>query len=106
MSSAPDITYLVELTRRATRDLELLHGYVQAASSAQAAIWFTGLEAAIFSLDQNPARGTLSGANKTCRQILYGRRPNAYRIVYSVNQKRRTVTVMYIRHGARAEIPE
>jgi len=61
MSSAPSTTDLVEITRRAARDLDLLDAYIKAAISD---------------------------------------------IVYTVNKERRTVTILYIRHGARTEIPE
>jgi mRNA-degrading endonuclease RelE of RelBE toxin-antitoxin system len=35
------------------------------------------------------------------RQLLYGRRPHVYRIIYEIDEGNRIVSVLHIRHGAR-----
>src|SRR5579862_9439176 len=51
---APNMTYCVELTARATRTLKRIFRYINAESSPPAFAWFNELEAAILSLDQHP----------------------------------------------------
>jgi hypothetical protein len=50
------MTYRVDLTARATRDLRRLFLRIDAAQSGQAREWFNGLEQAILTLDEHPAR--------------------------------------------------
>jgi len=57
MNSERNIAYLVELTDRATLDLEEIYEYIHAAESSAASTWFNRLEEVIFSLDQMPGRG-------------------------------------------------
>jgi toxin ParE1/3/4 len=35
------------------------------------------------------------------RHLLYGRKPNVYRIIYAIDEGNRVVTVLHIRHGSR-----
>jgi hypothetical protein len=35
------------------------------------------------------------------RQLLYGRKPHVYRVIFRVLEKRRIVEVLHNRHGAR-----
>ncbi len=44
------MAYLVELTLRAERDIDYLFQRISADDSAEAARWFNGLEAAIYTL--------------------------------------------------------
>ena len=96
--------YLVELTARAERDLNLLYDQIRAAESIAAARWFNSLEEAIYTLERLPRRCPLAPeAKKTrlpLRHLLYGRKPNVYRVIYEIDQPRRTVRVLTIRHGA------
>jgi len=39
--------------------------------------------------------------NVELRQLLYGKKPHVYRIIYEVDEARRTVLLIAIRHGAR-----
>jgi plasmid stabilization system protein ParE len=38
---------------------------------------------------------------RVIRQLLYGRKPHIYRVLFRVIAKDRVVTVIHIRHGAR-----
>ena len=90
------MAYRVDLTDRAERDL------IYAADSGLARTWFNGLERAILSLDRHPSRHPAIPENAAPRHLLYRRRRNVYRVIYAVDDPAQIVTVLHIRHGARA----
>ena len=98
--------YLVRLSDRALRDLELIYEYVQAAQSDKAFAWFNGLEEAVYSLEKYPNRGAVIPERNNLRHLLYGRKSHTYRIIYHVDERRKSVSVLHIRHGARARLAE
>jgi toxin ParE1/3/4 len=91
----------VELTAKARRDLFAIHSYIGAETFTAAETWFEGLQDAILGLDQLSARGTVTPEDSRFRQILFGRKPHTYRIIYRIEAKDTTVRIMQIRHGAR-----
>ena len=93
--------FRVEVTARAIRDLRHLYQTIAAGQVPAAGRWFSGLEAKITSLDHHPGRGLPVPEDASLRQLLYGRRPHVYRIIYDVDEVRRVVDVLHIRHGAR-----
>ena len=95
------MAYRVELTERAARDLERIYQNIFAETSARAHAWFNRLERLILSLEERPARGTPIPEDPRFRQLVHGRRPNAYRVIYAINEQSRVVTVLHIRHGRR-----
>ncbi len=95
------MTYRVDLTARAERDLKHLYQTINARDSAQARAWFNGLERAILGLDAHPARNPATPEDASLRHLLYGRRRNVHRVIYTIGEPNRTVTVLHIRHGAR-----
>jgi len=99
------MAYLVELAARAARDLEILYVEKNAAESHAAARWFNDLEDAALSLATYPDRCPLAPEGKklkrALRHLLYGNRPHVYRVIYEVDEARKTVWVLHIRHGAR-----
>ena len=97
------MAFRVELTARAERDLAAIYEYIQAGSSKQAFLWFNGLEDAILSLEKRPERGRLTRENPRLRQLLYGKKPHTYRIIYSIQRGSQLVLVVHIRHGARRD---
>jgi|SRR6185437_13486758 Plasmid stabilization system protein len=94
--------YKVELTARAISDIRAIYAYINAENSPQAAVWYRGLRAAIFSLDREPQRGISTAENAALRQLFYGNKPHVYRIIYSINLKQKAVKIVHIRHGAQA----
>jgi toxin ParE1/3/4 len=38
------------------------------------------------------------------RHLLYGKKPHVYRILYEVDERRQTVWVLTVRHGARRRL--
>jgi len=95
------MTFLVELTERAGRDLRRIYHRIDAENSRQARDWFNELETSVFSLDRNPARGAVTPEDGALRELRFGKRRNVYRIIYSIDKSRQTVTVLHIRHSAR-----
>jgi plasmid stabilization system protein ParE len=95
------MAYRVELTARAGRNLRRIYRHINAEDSAPAHAWFNGLEAAILRLDEHPARGAVIPEDGDLRHLLYGNKPHIYRIIYAIDERRRVVTVLHIRHRAR-----
>ena len=99
------MAYRVELTARALLDIDDLLVEKQAATSPAAARWAEGLYKTLASLQTLPFRCAEAPEAKSwkreLRQLLYGRRPHVYRILFEVDQTSSTVRVLHIRHGAR-----
>ena len=96
--------YLVRLTDRALRDMEAIYEFIAADSSATAFAWFNGLAEAIYSLERYPERGSAIPEDKKLRHLLFGKKPNTYRIIYAVDKRNNAVNVLHIRHSARAAL--
>ena len=101
------MAYLVELTDRAVRDLNLLYEEKNVAKADAAARWFNGLEEAIYSLGDHPRRCPVAPEGRKMkrqlRHLLYGKSPYVYRVIYEVDERRQIVWVLHVRHGARRE---
>ncbi len=95
------MAYLVNLTVRAERDLALIFAQIDAEHSDAALKWYVGLKAAICGLEEYPNRcpGTIEDPH--LRHLLYGHKPNVYRVIFRVHEKSKRVDVLHIRHGAR-----
>jgi toxin ParE1/3/4 len=100
------MTYRVELTARASRNLRRIFRHINAESSPQASAWFNALEAAILSLDQHPERSPVTPENRALRHLLFGKKPNVYRVIFAIDARARVVRVLHIRHGARRPLPK
>ena len=102
------MTYRVEFTARASRDLEILYKEKNAAESHAAASWYNGLEETVYALASFPYRCPVAPeARKTkrkLRHLLYGKKPHVYRVIYEVDERQHTVSVLHIRHGARGKV--
>jgi plasmid stabilization system protein ParE len=101
------MTYRVELTARAARDLNLLYEEKHAAESRAAARWFNGLEKAVYTLEVYPLRCAAAPerkkAKRSLRHLLYGKKPHVYRVIFQIderNERNKLVQVLTIRHGA------
>jgi plasmid stabilization system protein ParE len=95
------MAYLVNITLRAERDLELLYEEINVAESEAARKWYEGLKRQILTLESFPNRCPVTPEKKTVRHLLFGRKPHVYRVIYRVVERRRVVEVLHIRHGAR-----
>ena len=101
---AGNMTYRVELTDRAFRDLAILYEEKHVDESKAAARWFNGLEKAVDTLESLPRRCASALESKKCgrplRHLLYGKRPHVYRVIFEIDEPRKVVNVLTIRHGA------
>jgi toxin ParE1/3/4 len=95
------MAYRVELTARAGRNLRRIYRTIHAEDSAHARAWFNDLERAVLNLDEHPSRCPPTPEDAALRHLLYGARPNTYRVIFRIDDRNHRVTVLHIRHGAR-----
>jgi len=102
------MTYVVEFSIRASRDLEVLYIEKNAAESRAASRWYNELEEAVYALAEYPFRCPVvpeaRRARRKLRHLLYGEKSHVYRVIYEVDERRKVVWVLHIRHGARRKI--
>jgi toxin ParE1/3/4 len=98
------VAYAVKITPRAIRDLARLFDEIRAEHSDAALKWYRGLKTAILSLKEQPDRCPLTPESNRLRNLLYGRKPHIYRVIYRVLEKQKEVNVLHIRHGAREKL--
>jgi plasmid stabilization system protein ParE len=95
--------YRVIIQPSAQLDLEEAYLCVHKRAPLRVAKWFQGLEDAIFSLSELPQRCSLAPESndfpEEIRQLLYGKRTNVYRIIFTVLED--TVSILHVRHAAR-----
>jgi plasmid stabilization system protein ParE len=84
--------------------MEAIYEFIEADSSESAAAWFNKRSQAVYSLEQYPNRGTVIPENEKLRQLLFGGKPNIYRIIYAVNKRNAAVNILHIRHGVRTPL--
>ena len=92
--------YSVELTARASRDLRQIYSTISAADSQQARVWLNGLEAAVLSLREHPARSPIIPEDGRLRHLLYANKRHVYRIIFALDEAAQVVTVLHIQHGS------
>jgi plasmid stabilization system protein ParE len=106
------MAFRVELSPRAFQDLDEIAQYIRQTSSfEQAEKWFSGIMAAIRSLEEMPNRCPVADESEELgeevRLLLHGTRNRRYKVYYSVQQKTRsagTVRVFHVRHWARRSL--
>ena len=96
--------FRVEITLQAERDAESILDWLIDEHGGRASIdWFVALDDAFDSLAKYPTRCTIAPESERfpfeVRQLIYGRKPNVYRILFTIEG--RTVRVLHIRHGRR-----
>jgi toxin ParE1/3/4 len=101
------MAYRGELAIRASQDLEQIYERISAEDSAVAARWYFGLEDAIRTLRSFPRRCPIIPESKRTggdlRHLLYSAKRDAYRLIYQINESRKLVRVITIRHSAMDE---
>lgn len=99
--------YLVEFTFRAERDLDYLYQRISADDSAATARWFNGLEEAIYTLERLPRRCPLAPETRKTRRrlrhLLYGAKRDVYRVIYEIDERRKVVRILTLRHSVMDE---
>jgi len=99
--------FLVKNTLKAKRDLDTILAWLLSEHAGDTGLrWFQGLRESITSLSEFPRRCPLAPENEEfpfeVRQLLYGNRPHAYRILFTIEND--TVTILHIRHGRRQHL--
>ena len=85
--------------------MEAIYEFIEADESESAFAWFNELAETIYSLERFPERGTPVPESRKLRQLLFGKKPNIYRIIFAVDKHNRIANVLHIRHGARNALP-
>ncbi len=98
------MAYAISISSRAQRDLVSLYEEINVEYSDAALNGYQGLKQAIMSLEEKPNRCPLPRKRDKLRHLLYGRRPNIYRVICRVQEKQKQVEVLHIRHGARRKL--
>ena len=98
------MAFRVETSAEAERDAgEILEWLLRQHAGETGIRWFLALEDAIASLATFPESCPLAPENSRfpfqVRQLLYGRKPHVYRILFTIEGD--TVHVLHIRHGRR-----
>ena len=98
------MNFRVELTDQAKHDIVAIYAWLQTQDAGEAgARWLVSLREAINSLDALPGRCRVAPESRESlgeiRQLLYGRRPHVYRILFTINDE--AVHVLHVRHGRR-----
>jgi plasmid stabilization system protein ParE len=100
------LIYTIIIQPPAEADIESAYQYIRTDSKIAADRWLIGLSKAIHSLAHLPRRCGFARERpefkEEIRQLLYGRRQNAYRIIFVVRTNR--VLVLRVLHGAREAI--
>ena len=96
--------FRVDLSGRAQRDIASIYEWLQSEDAGDAGEnWFVGLRTAIRSLTTLPSRCPMAPESRESsvevRQLLYGRRPHVYRILFGIEGN--VVNVFHVRHARR-----
>lgn len=101
------MAFRVEPTTRAKQDLDAILEWLLAHEAGESGLrWFRKLREAIASLSELPQRCPLAPENAEfpfeVRQLLYGRKPHRYRVLFTIDGD--MVVVLHIRHGRPAPL--
>ena len=98
------MAFRVELSDRAQADITAIYDWLRSQQAGDAGErWFVALREAITSLSTLPLRCSVAAETRESpvevRQLLYGRQPHVYRILFAVEGD--VVRILHIRHGRR-----
>lgn len=103
------MAFRVETSAQAESDANSILDWLLSEHAGETGIrWFLVLDDAIASLAKFPERCPLAPEAARfpfeVRQLLYGRKPHTYRILFTIDGN--TVKILHIRHGRRKPVPE
>jgi plasmid stabilization system protein ParE len=101
------MAFRVDVTPEAKQDANAILEWLHLQQAGETGLrWFRGLNEALASLSTFPKRCGLAPENTSLpfemRQLLYGRRPHLYRILFTIDGD--VVYVLRIRHGRRQTV--
>ncbi len=98
--------YRVIIQSPAVAEMDEAYLWIAERAPESATKWFNGLEAAIYTLEDFPQRCPLAEESKAfdveIRQLVYGKRVGAYRILFTIVGN--AVHVLHVRHGRRKRL--
>lgn len=98
--------YRVIIEPPARENIDQAYRWIAERAPVSAVKWFNGLEAAIQTLEDFPQRCPLAEESKAfdleIRQLIYGKRVGAYRILFAIQQD--AVHILHVRHGRRRRL--
>ena len=101
-------TYRVRLQPNALEDLDEAYRYATQNAPQTAIKWFSRFYEALQTLCTNPTRCMRATedrkSNRELRQLLYGKRPNIFRAVYTIDEKASIVWILRIRRAQRRSL--
>lgn len=102
------MAYRLAISRQADSDADAVYAWMAKDSASRAAKWYRGLLDAIETLRESALRHGFAPERETLqidlRQMLYGKRRNIFRILYTIDDD--TIVVLHIRHAARRLLEE
>lgn len=102
------MAYQVALADTAKADANSIYDWVSKKAPLRGPEWFEELLDCMYSLAEMPSRCPLAQeaaeARREIRCLHFGKRRHVYRILYEVEESRRTVWILHIRHGALQEL--
>jgi plasmid stabilization system protein ParE len=102
------MTYHVIIQPQAEAEIEAAYLWRRERAPQAAARWFAEIVEAINTLEQFPGRCPLAPEHahfaEEIRQLLFGRRNDVYRILFTIQGD--TVHVLHVRHGAQQQLTE
>lgn len=102
--------YKLIILPQAEADIIEAFTYLSERAPEAAAQWYRRVRAEIASLASMPTRCPFAPESAKLgfelRQLLYGKRPGIYRIVFRVVEDREEIHILAIRHGARKPLNE
>jgi plasmid stabilization system protein ParE len=100
------VTYEVLIMPSAEAELEKAYLWLCERNSEAAAAWYNGALDAFLTLEIFPTRCPLAPESQVfdheIRQLLYGKRHHAYRILFDIVGN--SVRILHVRHGARQHL--
>ncbi len=101
------MTYRIAIEATAERQIRAaVRWKTENASPTVAARWYNGLLKKVATLRTHPTRCPIAAENDKfsieIRELLYGRRRNVFRIIFTIRDG--TVSVLFVHHGAQQEL--
>ena len=100
--------YQVALSDSAKADARHIYAWILERTPFYGPGWFDALIARLYSLENQPLRCPLAreaaALQRPIRCLLFGKKHGRYRILYEVDESRRTVWILHIRHGSLPEL--
>ena len=91
--------FTITISPQALEEIEKAYQWLLERTPQHAPSWHNGLLDTICSLEENPYRCPVVVATEESRQLLYGNKRHAYRILFSIRGQH--VWISHVQHAAR-----